>query len=220
MFPDLRLLISATVATFFLTAMAGLYASLRITQDQIAARTEGRTVIDESPITRISAGWPLLEPSRAAALRELAKIAKASPTIPDEKAGAIERGEPNAAPEATQSGMPETAGGETRATLKDSPAQDATGSTGTAAPADAATGNQVDHPDIQGNIGDPAVSKNAATGLEKVIRLAPKKIALALKKKRLAKIQRRKIFARSPETPPVDLTNSGYPLYLTVPVTN
>ena len=53
MFPDLRLLISATVATFFLAATAGLYASLRITQDQIAA-TRRCAQIEDAPVTRIA----------------------------------------------------------------------------------------------------------------------------------------------------------------------
>ena len=92
MFPDLRLLISATVVTFFLAATAGLYASLRITQDQIAARNDGRG--EDSPIARISASWPAPEPGRTAALWELTKIARSPPVIAaDESADAPERGD-------------------------------------------------------------------------------------------------------------------------------
>ena len=84
MFPDLRLLISATVATFFLAATAGLYASLRITHDQIAARTDARP-IEDAPVTRIANGWPTPEPSRAAALRDLVRIATHPPIVAREE---------------------------------------------------------------------------------------------------------------------------------------
>ncbi|MCL4710224.1 MAG: hypothetical protein KJZ73_03175 [Pseudorhodoplanes sp.] len=73
MLPDLRLLIPATVATFFLAAAVGLYASLRLVQDPFA--TDARTA-DESPINRIVTGWPMPESNRAAALRELAVLLK------------------------------------------------------------------------------------------------------------------------------------------------
>lgn len=218
MFPDLRLLISATVATFFLAAMVGLYASLRITQDQIAARADSRTAIDDSPITRISSAWPLLEPGRAAALRELAKIAKYSPVISDEPAIAPDRGDITVVPDTTQPDVPIATESRSDASLNDGPAPEATGSTGIVIQPEPGAVNQTDHPDIQGNIGDAAATENADVRAGKEIRPAAKR-AQAPKKKSVKIAQRRKKIARVPEFP-VDLTNTGYPLYLTVPVTN
>ncbi|KAB2877383.1 MAG: hypothetical protein F9K38_12865 [Pseudorhodoplanes sp.] len=74
MLPDLRLLIPATVATFFLAAAAGLYASVRLVQDPFSA--DARAAADDSPINRIVTGWPRPEPNRTAALRELAVLLK------------------------------------------------------------------------------------------------------------------------------------------------
>lgn len=70
MFPDLRLLITATLSTFVVAAAVGLFASMRLVQEPLTTRNEGR-IVDESPIDRISLNWPLLEPNRAAALRTL-----------------------------------------------------------------------------------------------------------------------------------------------------
>jgi len=206
MFPDLRLLISATVATFFLAAMVGLYASLRITQDQIAARTDSRIVIEDSPITRIASAWPSPEPGRAAALRELAKIATYAPIISDVPASAADRSDVNAAPE-----------GNSQASLNDAPAQDATGSTAIAVQPGAV--NQTDHPDIQGNIGEAPEIGNVNAGAEKPARPAAKKVLRASKKKiREGDLTPEKNRAFSKHV--VDPTTTGYPLYLTVPVTN
>lgn len=80
MLPDLRLLIPATVATFFLAAVLGLFASLRIAQEPPYVRSEQFAGIDDTPIARISASWPLPEPGRAAALRDLAKVVKLEPS--------------------------------------------------------------------------------------------------------------------------------------------
>lgn len=79
MLPDLRLLIPATVATFFLAAILGLFASLRIAQEPPYVRSEQIAGVDDTPIARISASWPLPEPGRAAALRDLAKVVKLEP---------------------------------------------------------------------------------------------------------------------------------------------
>lgn len=85
MLPDLRLLIPATVLTFLLAAAGGLYASIRITHDPMSSLADSRMAIDDqSPIMRISASWPLPEPGRSAALRELASAVKYSTlSIPD-----------------------------------------------------------------------------------------------------------------------------------------
>ncbi len=187
MFPDLRLLISATVATFFLAATAGLYASLRITQDQLAARTDGRAIADDSPITRISAAWPLPEPGRAAALRDLMRITKIPPIGPEEPAIETQRGDKNAGPE-----------NPAHALLNEGPANNTTGSTGSAI--------------------SPDVAKTD-TDSEKAQQPAAKK-ALQVPRKKSAKAgQPKKAIARAPEQP-ADPTASGYPLYLTVPVSN
>jgi len=79
MLPDLRLLIPATVATFFLAAALGLFASLRIAQEPPYARTDQIAAADDTPIARISAGWPFPDPDRAAALRDLARVVKLEP---------------------------------------------------------------------------------------------------------------------------------------------
>ena len=71
MLPNLRLLLTATLSTFLLTAAAGLFVSLRLAQDQLSLRSDARPVPDEYPVNRISMKWPLPEPDRAAALREL-----------------------------------------------------------------------------------------------------------------------------------------------------
>jgi hypothetical protein len=76
MLPDLRLLIPATVATFFLAAALGLFASLRIAQEPPFPRSDQLAYGDDTPIARISASWPLPEPGRAAALRDLARVAR------------------------------------------------------------------------------------------------------------------------------------------------
>lgn len=80
MLPDLRLLIPATVATFFLAAALGLFASLRVAQEPPYVRSEQFAGSDDTPIARISASWPLPEPGRAAALRDLAKVVKLEPS--------------------------------------------------------------------------------------------------------------------------------------------
>ena len=217
MFPDLRLLISATVATFFLAALGGLYASLRITQDQIAARTEGRTIVDDSPITRISSAWPLPEPGRAAAMRELERMIKNASAVAEERANAAARDDANnAAPGAN---VPVVAQDEQHALSNDAAAKDdATGSTGVADQPGSDAVHQRDHRAIRINPGDEDAIENANAGIGRALRPTIKKASPASKKK-TAKILRRKI-----PSPPLfnflDPLTSGYPLYLTVPVTN
>lgn len=79
MLPDLRLLIPATVATFFLAAALGLFASLRIAQEPPFPRPDQLPAGEETPIARISASWPLPEPGRAAALRDLTRVTRPEP---------------------------------------------------------------------------------------------------------------------------------------------
>jgi hypothetical protein len=103
MLPDLRLLITAIVVTFLLAAAAGLYASLRVTQEQIAARADVRASYEENPIMRIANSWPLPEPSRAAALRDLTKLPSGMPIVAaTEPEPAPERIEPQIAVELPQ----------------------------------------------------------------------------------------------------------------------
>jgi hypothetical protein len=187
MFPDLRLLIPATVATFFVTAAAGLYASMRITQEQIVARAEARAAFEDNPITRIAAAWPLPEPSRAAALREIAKIATYAPPAP----GNPDAGNINAAPVVAYGPSPDP---------NESRTPESTGSTGS------------DRPDLDGNSAGRAA-------IDKEKRDAAKKAQQAAKKKAVKVVQRRRAIEPAQERP-ADQSNGGYPLYLTVPVTN
>ena len=71
MLPNLRLLITATLSTFLLTAAAGLFVSLRLGHEPLTMRGEARAAFDENPINRISLNWPRPEQDRAAALRDL-----------------------------------------------------------------------------------------------------------------------------------------------------
>ena len=71
MLPNLRLLLTATLSTFLLTAAAGLFVSLRLAQEPFTMRSDARAVADESPVNRISLNLPLPDPERAAALRDL-----------------------------------------------------------------------------------------------------------------------------------------------------
>ncbi len=224
MFPDLRLLICATVATFILAAMAGLYISLRTTQDQITARAESRAALDDSPITRISAAWPLPEPGRAAALRELAVIAKVSPPDSAEPANTTDRGEIQAVADPEQSSAPATIDAPPLASLNDASAPkaagaipEATGSTGIAAAPETSAALAADHAVIPGGVGETLKPPKPKAGAGKERRAAVKK-AQAAKKKAARAASRRRAVARIPD--PVDPQVSGYPLYLTVPVTN
>jgi len=214
MFPDLRLLISATVATFFLAATAGLYASLRINQDQIAALAEAR-IIEDAPVTRIANGWPTPEPSRAAALRDLIRMATYPPIVAREEI-VTDRSDVDVPQDATQSTMPET---QSHAALKETPVQDATGSTGIATKQEPASAVQTDQPDIAGNIGVAATVENANARAEKNAQTAKKKVPQVTVTKKVRVAQRRRRPA-PPPLPPADQLLSGYPLYLTVPVTN
>jgi len=246
MLPDLRLLISATVATFFLAATAGLYASLRITQEQIAARAEARAAHEDNPITRIANTWPTPEPGRTAALRELAKIAIYVPPIvaatePESEtdhsgvAHAPEKASPgldpgwkpvfgqdhaqrDVVPDATQSTMPPSGERPAHAALSEHPAPQVTASTGIAAQPETGAVIQTDHPDLHGNIGETAAPEQAKGRAEKAVSRAAKP-TVVVPRKRAVKMQRRKVVAR-PSSPAVDLINTGYPLYLTVPVFN
>ncbi len=219
MFPDLRLLISATVVTFFLAATAGLYASLRITQDQITSRNDSRAAIEDTPIARIAATWPIPEPDRSAALRELMKVAKSPPVVAsDETADAPERGDIDVPDISDLAAQPDR-----QTATEDEPAQHVTGSTGTAVQPEAGPYNQSGHPDIQGNIGETPEIASANPRAAKTARAAAKK-AQQVSKKRTARIaQRRRQIAHAPTQPDRPLAPapaSGYPLYLTVPVTN
>lgn len=223
MFPDLRLLICATIATFFLTAMAGLYISLPTTQDQITARAESRAALDDSPITRISAAWPLPELGRAAALRDLAVIAKASPPDLPEPASTTDRGEMKAVAEPEQSSAPATIDAQPQASLNDAPAPEAagaipeaTGSTGVAAAPETSAALAADHAVIPSGVGETVKPANPKAGAGK--RRPAVKKAQAARKKAARSNNRRRAIAHAPD--PVDPLTSGYPLYLTVPLTN
>jgi hypothetical protein len=228
MFPDLRLLISATVAAFFLAATAGLYASVRITPDQITTRSDSRGAIEDTPIARISSSWPAPEPGRTAALWELTKIAKSAPIVAsDESADVPEHGDID---------IPDSdAKPETPAAIEVTPAQNTTGSIGSAAQPEAGIAVQPEtgiavqpetgsvhasvHPDIAGNIGEAPEIGNATPGTRKTARPAAKKVQ-PVAKKRPARIVRRKQIAHTPEYQIDPLLKNGYPLYLTVPVYN
>ncbi|NWG22913.1 MAG: hypothetical protein HXY30_00605 [Pseudorhodoplanes sp.] len=86
MLPDLRLLIPATVATFFLSAVLGLFASVQIVQESPPARVASYAPDDVTPIARISANWPLPDSGRIEALRELASVTAAAPAVRAERA--------------------------------------------------------------------------------------------------------------------------------------
>jgi hypothetical protein len=238
MFPDLRLLISATVATFFLAATAGLYASLRITQDQIPPRADAR---EDAPVTRIANGWPTPEPSRAAALRDLTRIATYPPIVAREEfvtdrsdvAHDPEKWKPvfeqdpaqrDVPQDATQSTMPVATETQSHAALNESRAQEnrpqeVTGSTGIAAQPEPTNVNQTDRPDVHGNIGEAAKVENARARAAKDIPAAKKKVPQITVTKKVRVAQRRRKPAL-PQQTPTDQLISGYPLYLVVPVTN
>jgi hypothetical protein len=103
--------------------------------------------------------------------------------------------------------------------LNEGPAQDVTGSTGIAVAPETGAVNQTDHPDIQGNIGDVPAIENTDAGAEGAGQPAVKKARQASKKKSVKMVQRRRKIARVPEHF-LDPLTAGYPLYLTVPVTN
>ena len=233
MFPDLRLLISATVATFFLAATAGLYASLRITQDQIPPRADAR---EDAPVTRIANGWPTPEPSRAAALRDLTRIATYPPIVAREEfvtdrsdvAHDPEKWKPvfeqdpaqrDVPQDATQSTMPVATETQSHAALNESRAPDVTGSTGIAAQPEPTSVNQTDRPDVHGNIGEAATIENAKIRAAKDVPVVKKKVPQVTVTKKVRVAQRRRKPAL-PQQTPTDQLISGYPLYLVVPVTN
>jgi hypothetical protein len=81
MLPDLRLLIPATVATFFLSAALGLFTSMQIVQESPPARAGSYAAAADTPIARISASWPMPDSGREEALRELAKVSAAAPVL-------------------------------------------------------------------------------------------------------------------------------------------
>lgn len=218
MLPDMRLLISATVVTFFLAAAAGLYASLRITQEQIVARSESRAAMDDNPISRISAAWPMIEPGRGAALRELARIAAYAPAAPEEPVRMPERSDAIVARDENPADaeLPAVTEKHASTSLNDDPAPEVTNSTGIAAVPEPDSAVHAEHPDIHGNISETI--ENANADADKASRLTVTKAPKGAKKK-AAKAQRRKSPVRASE-PIVDSLASGYPLYLTVPVFN
>jgi hypothetical protein len=57
MLPNLRLLITATLSAFLLTAAAGLFVSLRLGHEPLTMRGDARPAFDESSINRISLSW-------------------------------------------------------------------------------------------------------------------------------------------------------------------
>jgi hypothetical protein len=77
MLPNLRVLVTATLSTFILAAAAGLFASVRLMQEPLTARTDQRGTADDIPFNRIALNWPLPEPGRTAALCELTMLAPA-----------------------------------------------------------------------------------------------------------------------------------------------
>jgi hypothetical protein len=241
MFPDLRLLISATVATFFLAATAGLYASLRITHDQIPARVDVR---EDAPVMRIANSWPTPEPSRAAALRDLTRIATYPPIVAREEivtdrsdvAHDPEKASPGLDPgwkpvfgqdhaqrdvlqDATQSTMPLSTESHSHAALNETPARDVTGSTGIATQPEPGSVNQTDRPDVHGNIGEAATIENTKARAAKDVPAAKKKVPQVTVTKKVRVTQRRRK-AVPPDPRPADQRIIGYPLYLTVPVFN
>jgi hypothetical protein len=219
MFPDLRLLISATVATFFLAATAGLYASLRITQDQIAARADARAALEENPIMRITNSWPLPEPNRAAALRDLTKLPSGMPIVAaTEPESAPERSEPQIAIELPHS--PPVNEPPLQITLRETTAPEITHSTGIAVPPEKAETAvpAPDQPDIHGNIGEPAAREQPKLRHESGIQPARKKTQVTVKK--VVRVTPRRKKPAPLQTTPADQLITGYPLYLTVPVTN
>ena len=117
MFPDLRLLISATVATFFLAAMAGLYASLPTTQDQITARAESRAALDDSPITRISDGGRRRSRTRSRFARSCGIATASPPDLSEPARRSTDRGEMKAVAEPEQSSAPATIDAQPQASL-------------------------------------------------------------------------------------------------------
>jgi hypothetical protein len=237
MLPDLRLLISATVATFFLAATAGLYASLRITEEQIAARADARAAHEDNPITRIANSWPAPEPGRAAALRELARIATYAPVVAatEPESATDHSGVPHdpekwkpvfgqdhaqsdVMPEAAQSTLPPSGELPAHAALSERPAQEVTGSTGIAAQPEAGPAIQTDHPDLHGNLGETAAREQAKISAGKSAQPARKKPQVTAKK--VAHVAQRRRKTVPPDPRPADQRIIGYPLYLTVPVFN
>lgn len=88
MLPDLRLLIPATVATFFVAAAAGLFASVRVAQDSVEVHADGRIANDESAFTRISMSWPMPGANRAIAMQELSAFVRKATLAPLKAAAA------------------------------------------------------------------------------------------------------------------------------------
>ena len=235
MLPDLRLLITAIVVTFLLAAAAGLYASLRVTQEQIAARADVRASYEENPIMRIANSWPLPEPSRAQALRDLTKLPSGMPIVAaTEPEPAPERSEPQPQiavelPQPQPPIVPPVSEPQLQVALRDTTAPEITQSTGIAAapektesaPAAPAT-QQTDQPDIHGNAGDTPASELARMRAER----STDKSTVTVRKKAQAPVKRTRTVARKrkPVPPasvtPLDQLINGYPLYLTVPVTN
>jgi hypothetical protein len=236
MLPDLRLLITAIVVTFLLAAAAGLYASLRVTQEQIAARADARAALEENPITRISNSWPLPEPSRAAALRDLTKLPSGMPIVAatePEPAPAPERSELQITPSQVIVEMPQPQPPITppvndpqmQVALRETTPPEVTHSTGIATPpekTESATAapttpavQPADQPDVHGNAGNRTVSESAKPRTGKASVTVYKK---PMKKTRAVARKRR---PAPPAVPaPFDQLLTGYPLYLTVPVTN
>jgi hypothetical protein len=233
MLPDLRLLITAIVVTFLLAAAAGLYASLRVTQEQIAARADVRASYEENPIMRIANSWPLPEPSRAQALRDLTKLPSGMPIVAaTEPEPAPERSEPQIVVELPQPQppiVPPVNEPQLQVALRVTTTPETTQSTGIAAPPEktesapaAPATQQTDQPDIHGNAGDTPASELARMRAER----STDKSTVTVRKKAQTAVKRTRTIARKrrPAPPalatPFDQLINGYPLYLTVPVTN
>jgi hypothetical protein len=99
MLPNLRLLITATLSTFLLTAAAGLFVSLRLGHEPLTMRGDARAAFDENPINRISLSWSRPEQDRAAVLRDLTLPANAPRPGTDERAAPAIATSPDAPPE-------------------------------------------------------------------------------------------------------------------------
>lgn len=99
MLPNLRLLITATLSTFLLTAAAGLFVSLRLGHEPLTMRGDARAAFDENPINRISLSWSRPDQDRVAALRHLTLPANSAAPGMDEQAAPAIDSSPNAPPE-------------------------------------------------------------------------------------------------------------------------
>jgi hypothetical protein len=183
---------------------------------------------------RIANSWPLPEPSRAQALRDLTKLPSGMPIVAaTEPEPAPERSEPQIVVELPQPQppiVPPVNEPQLQVALRVTTAPEITQSTGIAAAPEktesapaAPAAQQTEQPDIHGNAGDTPASELARMRAERTI----DKSTLTVRKKAQTAVKRTRTVARKrkPAPPPAlatpfDQLINGYPLYLTVPVTN